>query len=124
MDGSGWAPSHDRGSPGREGVNPTEGSCRDAVEYVNSKEGSAGVLSWHFPDAGGKMTIRIVDWPSGSLLDEVWIERPLTEGTWVWNGLGAMSLGRGAGHLIMDVRWWSGSCRGRRLFRFDMPWKG
>ena len=123
VDGSGWAPSHDRGSPGREGANPTEGSCRDAVEYANSKEGSAGVLSWHFPDAGGKMTIRIVHWPSGSLLDEIWLERPLTEGTWVWNGLGAMSLGRGAGHLILEVCWWSGSCRGRRLFRSDMPWK-
>lgn len=81
-------------------------------------------MTWRFPDAGGKMAIRIVHWPSGTLLDEVLFERPLTEGRWTWDGGASMSLGHGVGHLFLEVRWWSGTCRGRRLFRTDMPWKG
>jgi len=116
-----WSPAHDRGSPGVLLGPPTPDDCTDAVTWETAMERALGGLHWAFPDAGGKLTVRVVHFPTGTLLDEAVIERPQAQGVWSWRGDVPMALAHHGGQLMLDVRWWSASCKGRKLFRVDMP---
>lgn len=109
-----WTPSVDRGSPGRAQGFHWVGDCQEAVDISPSGNGAFPRLYWQFPESGGTIEVRSVGWPAGILLERWVLEGVEIEGS---VGLAAPNLASHLGQVLLEVRWWSPSCRGRRVLR-------
>lgn len=112
--GTHWTPSMDRGSPGRVQDFQWMEDCRDAVSFSPSDGGLFPRLFWQLPESGGTIEVRSVAWPSGRLMERLVLEDLDMEGN---AGLPASGASSRAGQVIWEVRWWSPSCKGRKVLR-------
>lgn len=120
---SDWSPAADRGSPGRRQVQGGA-DCHGAVQVVEAGSNGWPMLVWSFPEAGGVIVIRMVDWPGGMLRETKVLEDILPEGSWTWSGMDGGLDSPYPGPVIWEVQWWSGTCRGRRRMALRMPGHG
>ena len=110
-----WVPSPDRGSPGETSVRPLVENCAEAVLLKEPENGGLPGLNWSFPEAGGTIEIRMVQWPSGNLARRVVLEDLDIEGN--WSGWLPPESSDWGGQALLVVRWWTPSCSGRRTIR-------
>ena len=82
-----------------------------------NQNGDTWGIQWHLPQAGGMIEVRMVDWPGGELVHRTVLEDALTEGSWTLPTAGQPWPLRSAGQVLCDVRWWAGTCRGRKVWR-------
>jgi len=112
-----WSPSLDRGSPGRRQGLSAANACAQGVSAMANQNGDTWGIQWHLPQAGGMIEVRMVDWPGGELVHRTVLEDALTEGSWTLPTAGQPWPLRSAGQVLCDVRWWAGTCRGRKVWR-------
>lgn len=109
-----WTPSPDRGSPGRTQDFQWMGDCSEAVGIDPLGHGNFPRLVWCLPESGGTIEVRTVAWPSGILVERLVLDGVGIEGS---SGLPTSSSSFMPGQVLWEVRWWSASCRGRRVLR-------
>lgn len=119
-----WAPSPDRGSPGRGALSrwgPPGCLSPDSPVQMTERHGHGPGLMWRFPSAGHRLFVRMVDWPNGTLRGWQWLESKDTHGEWMWDGLDGWGQPVEPGLLIWVVRWWGAECQGTKRFTVRAP---
>lgn len=119
-------PMPNRASPGaRNGGSGMPLPCNRQESGVTVQEVRGWPeIEWHFPQGGHRLTVAVVAWPEGQLLQAHRAAQSDAQGRWIWDGLDLSGQPVRPGQVIVDVRWMEPGCVGRLRHRLGMPGYG
>lgn len=118
-----WQPVADGGSPGRPNTAAVP-PCSPDLMWIEVEQGGWPSVHWAFDEPGHRVSMAVMAWPSGRLLQAEVSGLATLEGQWWWDGLDQQGHPAAPGMVVLDVRWAGPQCAGRKRSRFQVPGYG